>query len=218
VVNNVETLSNVPHIVEHGAVWFQHLSAGDDRGTKIYGVSGRVARPGWWELPLGVTLREVLEEHAGGMRSGHRLKGVLPGGASTSFLTEDQLDVGLDFSSLRDVGARLGTGNLIVLDDRTCPVGMVLNLERFFARESCGWCTPCREGLPWTVRTLEAIERGDGRPEDLEILDDHVSGLGLGRTFCALAPGAIEPLQSALEHFRDDFERHISEGGCPWRR
>lgn len=218
VVNNVETLCNVPHIVERGPEWFNHLGAGKDAGTKIYGVSGRVVRPGWWELPIGVTLREVLEEHAGGMQEGFHLRGVLPGGASTSFLTPDHLDVGLDFTALGDVGARLGTGNLIVLDDRTCPVGMVLNLERFFARESCGWCTPCREGLPWVARTLDALEKGDGRPEDLEILSDHVDGLGLGKTFCALAPGAVEPLQSALEHFREDFERHVSEGGCPWRK
>jgi NADH-quinone oxidoreductase subunit F len=217
VVNNVETLCSVPHIVNHGAEWYHGLSRGSDSGTKIYGVSGRVHRPGWWELPMGTTLREVLEDHAGGMREGYRLKGVLPGGASTGFLTPEHLDVKLDFSSLQEVGARLGTGNLIVLDDRTCPVALLLSLERFFAQESCGWCTPCREGLPWVVRILEAMERGDGRESDLEVLRDHARTLRTGMTFCALAPGAIEPLQTALAHFGEDFERHIAEGRCPWR-
>jgi NADH-quinone oxidoreductase subunit F len=216
-VNNVETLCNVPHILLHGADWYKGLSRVKDGGTKIYGVSGRVQRPGSWELPLGTTLGEVLEEHAGGMQDGYALKGVLPGGASTAFLTAEHMDQALDFSSLHDIGASFGTGNLIVLDDHTCPVGMVLNLERFFARESCGWCTPCREGLPWIVRILEALEGGDGRPEDLEVLGDHVRRITMGTTFCALAPGAMEPLRSGLEHYRDDFERHLSEGGCPWR-
>jgi NADH-quinone oxidoreductase subunit F len=218
VVNNVETLCNLPHILTHGAQWFQDLGAGQDSGTKIYGVSGRVERPGWWELPIGTTLGELLEEHAGGLSNGRRLRGVLPGGASTSFLGPEHLDVRLDLSSLKEIGGRLGTGNVIVLDDGRCPVAMVRNLQAFFARESCGWCTPCREGLPWVVRTLDALERGDGRAEDLEILREHVRDLGMGATFCALAPGAMEPLGSALERFSDDFEQHVREGGCPWHR
>ena len=217
VVNNVETLCNVPHIVRHGAEWFRELSRSADGGTKIYGVSGKVRRPGAWELPMGITLRELLEEHAGGMREGLRLRGVIPGGASTDFLLEEHLDLKLDFDSLQVAGSRLGTGTAIVLDDRTCPVGLVHNLEHFFAQESCGWCTPCREGLPWTERMLAALETGQGEEGDLERLAEHCGALGPGNTFCALAPGAVEPLQSALRHFRDDFERHIAEHRCPWR-
>jgi len=216
-VNNVETLCNVPHIILNGAAWFRGLSRSEDGGTKIFGVSGRVKNPGAWELPMGTTIREILEDHAGGMRDGFRLRGIIPGGASTDFLLEEHLDAKMDFDSLQKFGSRMGTGTMIILDDRTCPVGMVLNLERFFARESCGWCTPCREGLPWIVNMLEAIEDGRGLPEDIDVLQEQASLLGPGMTFCALAPGAMEPLQSALKHFRTDFDRHIIGQSCPWR-
>ncbi|HOO16407.1 MAG TPA: NADH-quinone oxidoreductase subunit NuoF [Phycisphaerae bacterium] len=217
VVNNVETLCCVPHIVNHGAEWFRKLSLTADGGTKVYGVSGRVKRPGLWELPMGTPLREILEEHAGGMREGYQFRGVLPGGASTDFLTADHLDLPMDFDAPQKAGSRLGTGTMIVLDDRTCPVGMVQNLEEFFAQESCGWCTPCRDGLPWAARLLRALEEGQGAPGDLEILEQLCWRLGPGHTFCALAPGAVEPLQSALKYYRADFERHIAERRCPWR-
>jgi NADH-quinone oxidoreductase subunit F len=217
VVNNVETLANVPHIVSHGAQWFKDLGRGAGTGTKIYGASGRVRRPGAWELPMGTPLREILEEHASGMREGYRFRGLLPGGASTDFLVEDHLDVAMDFEPVAKAGSRLGTGTIIVLDDRTCPVAFLVNLEHFFARESCGFCTPCREGLPWTERILRAIEEGDGRKEDLDLLEHNAKLLGPGMTFCALAPGAVEPLQSGLKYFRADFERHIEQKACPWR-
>jgi NADH-quinone oxidoreductase subunit F len=217
IVNNVETLCNVPHIVNNGADWFKGLSRTADSGTKIYGISGRVKRPGAWELPMGTTVREILEEYAGGMRDGHKFRGLLPGGASTEFLIEEHLDVQMDFDSVQKAGSRLGTGTMIVLDDQTCPVGMVHNLECFFARESCGWCTPCRDGLPWTARVLQALEGGEGQPRDLQRLARQAKLLGPGHTYCALAPGAVEPLQSALKYFEDDFERHIREHHCPWR-
>jgi NADH-quinone oxidoreductase subunit F len=217
VVNNVETLSCIPHIVKNGAEWFISLSRTQEGGTKIYGVSGKVKRPGVWELPLGTTLREILEEHAGGMMENVKFRGLLPGGASTDFQVEQHLDEQLDFSHVMRSGSRLGTGNIIILDDKICPVGFVHNLESFFARESCGWCTPCREGIPWIVKTLQALEEGQGRPEDLKILDSLARNLSPGHTFCPLAPGAVEPLQSALNYFRDDFERHIKEKRCPWK-
>jgi NADH-quinone oxidoreductase subunit F len=217
VVQNVETLCNVPVIAERGVEAYKALSRTDEGGTKIYGASGRVKRPGAWELPMGTPLREILDEHAGGMRDGYRFRGVIPGGASTEFLTEAHLDVEMDFGSVPKVGSRLGTGTMIVLDDQTCPVGMVLNLERFFARESCGWCTPCREGLPWVARTLAAIEAGRGEESDLELLARQARLLGPGHTFCALAPGAAEPLQSAVRLFREDFMQHIREHRCPFR-
>jgi NADH-quinone oxidoreductase subunit F len=217
VVNNVETLANVPHIVNRGAAWFRGLARGEDGGTKIYGASGHVKCPGAWELPMGTTLREILDEHAGGMKDGYRFRALLPGGASTGFLVEQHLDVAMDFASVQKAGSRLGTGTMIILDDRTCPVGMLRNLEHFFAQESCGWCTPCRDGLPWTERTLAAIEAGQGEPGDLDILAMHVDLLGPGKTFCAHAPGAMEPLESGLKYFRADFDRHIRDKRCPWK-
>jgi NADH-quinone oxidoreductase subunit F len=217
VANNVETVCCVPHIVNNGSDWFRKLGLGEDGGTKIYGASGRVKRPGLWELPMGTPVREVLEEHAGGMQDGYGFRALLPGGASTGFITPDQLDLAMDFSTLDKAGVRLGTGTMVVLDDKTCPVGLLVCLEEFFARESCGWCTPCREGLPWVARTLAAIESGEGRPEDMEVLDFHVQQVRMHYTFCALAPGAMFPLGGALKHFGQDFERHISEKRCPWR-
>jgi NADH-quinone oxidoreductase subunit F len=217
IVNNVETLCNVPHIIDNGADWFKSLSDSPDSGTKLYGVSGKVKRPGLWELPMGTSIREIVEEHAGGMRDGFKLRGLLPGGASTDFLLEEHLDVKMDFDSVQKAGSRLGTGTMIILDDQTCPVGMVQNLEAFFGRESCGWCTPCRDGLPWTARLLQALEDGQGQPGDLERLALHCRLLSPGHTFCAFAPGAAEPLQSGLKYFKDDFERHIREKRCPWR-
>jgi NADH-quinone oxidoreductase subunit F len=217
IVNNAETLSNVPHIVRNGVSWYKDLSRSDDAGTKIYGVSGKVRTPGAWELPMGITMRELLEDCGGGMKEGLRFRGVIPGGASTDFLVEEHLDVKMDFASMQRAGSRLGTGFMIILDDRTCPVGMVHNLERFFARESCGWCTPCREGLPWVEEILHDIETGRGRPGDIEVLEAHGRLLRPGHTFCVHAPGAMEPLQSALKYFRADFETHIREGRCPWR-
>ncbi|MGH7926885.1 MAG: NADH-ubiquinone oxidoreductase-F iron-sulfur binding region domain-containing protein, partial [Candidatus Binatia bacterium] len=205
---------NLPHIINNGADWFKKLGRSNDGGTKLYGASGKVKNPGVWELPMGTTIREILEEHAGGMREGCKFRGLLPGGASTDFLTEEHLDVPMDYGSVEKAGSRLGTGTLIVLDDQTCPVGMVQNLEKFFAQESCGWCTPCRDGLPWTAKILRALEEGRGEPRDLERLALHTRLLRPGNTFCAFAPGAAEPLQSALKYFREDFEKHIREKRC----
>jgi len=218
VVNNVETLCNLPHILRNGADWFKSLGRGEDAGTKLFGVSGRVKNPGCWEMPMGTTIREILEGYAGGMQDGLKLKGFLPGGGSTDFLTEEHLDLPMDYGAIGKAGSRMGTGTMIVLDDQTCPVGMVLNLIQFFAQESCGWCTPCRNGLPFLRQLLEDLEYGKGRPEDLETMADYCRYLGPGNTFCALAPGAAEPLQSALKYFRRDFEEHVNQGGCTYRQ
>jgi NADH-quinone oxidoreductase subunit F len=216
IVNNAETIVNIPHIVNNGPEWFKGLSTSPDGGTKLYGVSGRVKKPGAWELPMGVTIRELLEEHAGGMLDGYEFRGVIPGGASTDFLVKEHLDVKMDFDSVMKAGSRMGTGTMIVLDNKTCPIGFVHNLMTFFARESCGWCTPCRDGLPWTEEILRAIEEGKGEPGDIERLALHCKLLAPGSTFCALAPGAVEPLQSAIKYFREDFETHIREKKCPY--
>jgi NADH-quinone oxidoreductase subunit F len=216
IVNNVETLCNLPGILAHGAAWFRGLSLTANGGTKLFGVSGRARRPGAWELPLGTPIGQILTECAGGMCDGVQLRGLIPGGASTDFLLPEHLDVPMDYDSIGKAGSRLGTGTMILLDDRTCPVGMVHNLVSFFAHESCGWCTPCRDGLPWTEKVLAAIEAGQGQAHDLDRLARHVRLLGPGNTFCPLAPGAMAPLGSGLKFFRDDFERHLREQRCPW--
>lgn len=217
VVNNVETLCWIPHIIEKGADWFTRLGLTGEGGTKLFGVSGQVKKPGLWELPMGTTLREIIEEHAGGMRDGYKLRGIIPGGASTDFLTENHIDIKMDFASVRTAGSRLGTGTMIILDDKTCPVAFIHNMIRFFALESCGWCTPCREGLPWVQKILESFEKGTAKPEDIGILEFQTKYMGPGNTFCAHAPGAMEPLQSGLTYFREDFLRHINEKRCPWK-
>ncbi len=217
VVNNVETLCNVPHIITGGAGWYKSLSKTEDGGTKLYGVSGRVKTPGCWELPMGTSMREILEDYAGGMQDGYKFRGLLPGGASTFFLTAEHMDLKMDFTEPARVGVRLGTGTMIILDDRTCPVGFLHNLEKFFAHESCGWCTPCRDGLPWVQRILQSMEEGGGEEKDMDTLSFHTRYLGPGNTYCALAPGAMQPLESALNYFRDDFIKHITDKKCPWR-
>ncbi len=212
VVNNVETLCNVPHILRNGVDWYLSLSRSDAHGgTKIYGVSGRVCTPGAWEMPLGVSAREVIEGRAGGMRAGVQLRGFLPGGASTDFLTTEHLDVPLTYEAVSKAGSRLGTGTMILLDDQTSVVGMLRNLEHFFAQESCGWCTPCRDGLPWIESMLGDLLAGRGQHGDLQVLEEYCVTLGPGKTFCAHAPGAVEPLQSALRYFRADFEALIPQ-------
>lgn len=215
IVNNTETLSNVPHIIAQGADWFKSISHSSDGGTKLYGASGNVKRPGLWELPLGATIREILD-HAGGMADGYSIRGLLPGGGSTDFVLPENFDVKMDFDSVMKVGSRMGTGTMIILDDKTCPVGMVLNLEHFFAQESCGWCTPCWGGLQFVEQMLVQIENGQGEMAFLDRLQQQTRLLAPGNTYCALAPGAAEPLQSALKYFRDDFERHIRDKRCPW--
>ena len=217
VVNNVETLCWISHIVEKGADWFKSLSLTETGGTKIFGVSGKVKKPGLWELPLGTTIRELIEEHAGGMLDGYGFRGLLPGGASTDFLIDKHMEVKMDFSTVAQAGSRLGTGTMIIMDDKTCPVAFIHNIERFFALESCGFCTPCREGLPWVEKVLAAIESGKGRMEHLDILKFHTKYLSPGNTFCAHAPGAAEPLQSGLNYFYDDFVSHIKQQKCPWK-
>lgn len=211
VVNNVETLCNVPTVITQGAKWYQALSGdrSDDGGTKLYGVSGKVNRTGLWELPMGTTGAELMEL-AGGVRDGRAVKAWLPGGGSTGFLLPEHLELPLDFDSIGKEGSRLGTGLLTIVTEDQSMVGLMRNLEEFFARESCGWCTPCRDGLPWTVKLLRALEQGEGEQGDIELLDKLGKDQGPGKTFCAHAPGAAMPLLSALKYFREEFERGVS--------
>jgi len=215
VLQNVETLCCMPHIVRCGADWFKGLARTESgAGTKIFGVSGRVRRPGCFELPMGVRLSEIIEEHAGGMAEGSRFKACLPGGASTGFLPAEHYDIPMDFESLKRAGNRLGTGAIMVFDHRTCLVGVTLNLMEFFARESCGWCTPCREGLPVIRELLREIETGRGKPGYVGMLKE--MGRHLWNAYCAFAPGAAAPLESLLTHFEDEVREHIEGGKCPF--
>jgi len=208
IVQNIETLCCLPHIVTHGAEWFRRLGLTDDAGTKLYCVSGMVERPGNYELPIGVTLRELIFEHCGGMRDNRAFKTAIPGGASTMFMTADELDTPLDFTNLEKANNRLGTAGVIVADEDTSVVGMTLNLMHFFAQESCGWCTPCREGLPWIEDVLRDLVEGRGREGDPQLLHQEMRMIG-PNAFCALALGAEGPLLSALQKFPDEFEAYV---------
>ncbi len=209
IVQNIETIACLPHIVANGAEWFRRLGLTEDAGTKLYCVSGMVERPGNYELPIGVTLRELIFEHCGGMRGGRSFKAAIPGGASTMFMTADELDTPLDFTNLENAGNRLGTAGVIVVDEDTSIVGMVLNLMHFFAQESCGWCTPCREGLPWIEEMLCDLVEGRGQAGDPELLAQEMRMIG-PNSFCALALGAEGPLLSALEKFPHEFEAFVA--------
>jgi NADH-quinone oxidoreductase subunit F len=216
VVNNVESLSCVPAIVRNGVQWWKGIARTDEGGTKIYGVAGRVHRPGCYELPVGTTLRELIEVHAGGMLPGYQLRALIPGGASTAFVPATDIDVAMDFEAMETVGSRMGTGTPVLLDDKTCPVGFTLNLMQFFAQESCGWCTPCREGLQWIVTLMEGFEVGGAELGDIDLLNELIWVNGSDKCFCDLAPGATQPLDAAIRLFRDEFEAHVAAGGCTY--
>ena len=212
-VNNVETLCNVPAIVANGNDWYHSLARPEsgDHGTKLMGFSGKVKNPGIWELPFGITAQEIFEDYAGGMRDGYTLKCWQPGGAGTGFLLPEHMDAHMFSGGVGKYGTRMGTGLAMAVDHTVNMVSLLRNMEEFFARESCGWCTPCRDGLPWSVKTLRALERGDGRQGDVDMLAQLCVDLGPGRTFCAHAPGAIEPLGSAIKYFRSEFDAGIAQ-------
>ncbi|HEY5990392.1 MAG TPA: NADH-quinone oxidoreductase subunit NuoF, partial [Streptosporangiaceae bacterium] len=214
VVNNVETLASLPSIVTHGAAWFAGLGTEKSKGFGIFSLSGHVTTPGQYEAPLGITLRELLGL-AGGVRAGHRLKFWTPGGSSTPIFTDEHLDVPLDFESVGAAGSMLGTRALQIFDETTCVVRAVLRWTEFYEHESCGKCTPCREGTYWMVKVLDRLERGEGTDEDLEKLLDICDNI-LGRAFCPLGDGAVSPVVSSIKYFRDEFIEHAKRGGCPF--
>ncbi len=215
VVNNVETLACVPHILTRGADWFRGIGPDRSPGPKLYCLSGQVRRPGLYELPMGIALGELVEEHAGGPPIGRLIKAVIPGGVSAPLIPADGLDVAMDFDSLAAAGSMLGSAGVIVIDDSTCMVKVATRIIEFFHHESCGKCTPCREGLNWVVKVLRRIEAGDGAPGDLDQLEDLCKGI-FGKTFCALGDGAAMGLRAALKHFGDEFAAHIDGHGCPF--
>ncbi|MCE6961867.1 SLBB domain-containing protein [Cereibacter sphaeroides] len=214
-VNNVETISLVPHILDLGAQRFRALSRTEEGGTKLYGVSGRVKRPQLIEAPMGTTARELIER-AGGVSGEGRLRAFQPGGGASGFLGPEHLDLPLDFGHVAAAGSMFGTGMLIVLDGSACPIGLLARHMRFYARESCGWCTPCREGLPLVSKILDRFEAGQGRRADLDLLHmtaDEASPRG--RSFCDLMGGAMAPLASGLRMFAAEFEARLAEGERP---
>jgi NADH-quinone oxidoreductase subunit F len=214
VINNVESIASVPSIVAGGAEWFASMGTEKSKGYTLYSLSGHVTNPGQFEAPLGVTLRQLLDL-SGGMRAGHRLKFWTPGGSSTPILTQAHLDVPLDYEGVGAVGSMLGTKALQCFDETTCVVRAVLRWTEFYQHESCGKCTPCREGTFWMVRVLQRLERGDGTDEDLDKLLDICDNI-LGRAFCALGDGAVSPITSSIKYFRDEYIEHAKNGGCPF--
>ena len=218
-VNNVETLCCIPHIVGRGAEWFASIgTAPRNTGPKIYSVSGHVNRPGNYELPLGVTLRELIYEHAGGVPSNRKVKAVVPGGSSAAMLGGDQLDIKLDFDTLAAAGSMLGTGAVVVMDETTCIPHASLRMVEFYNHESCGKCTPCREGTMWMVKLLRRICEGGATSADVDELLRIAQAIGFGApniTLCALGDAATSPITSGIKLFREEFEYHARHGRCP---
>ena len=215
VINNVETLSNISHIVNNGAEWFTKIGIPPrNTGTKIYSLSGRVNRPGNYELPLGTTIRELVYEHGGGVLGGASIKAVIPGGTSAPMLGADKLDLPLDFDSVAQAGSMLGSAAVMVLDETVCIPHAVARMVEFYVHESCGKCVPCREGNLWLLKILERIAHGQGREGDIDLILDLCSNIGGGKTLCALGDAAINPVLGGLKLFRDEFEYHIRHGHC----
>ncbi|MDH4223473.1 MAG: NADH-quinone oxidoreductase subunit NuoF [candidate division Zixibacteria bacterium] len=216
-VNNVETLSNVPHIIINGAEWYAGIGTPKSKGTKIFCLSGQVNKPGNYELPMGTPLRELIEEYGGGIKNNRKLKAVIPGGVSTQVLPVTKVDVKLDFESLIEAGSMLGSGAVIVMDENTCMVETAYRLVQFFEHESCGECTPCREGTYWLSRIMKRIVQGQGRMEDIDLLLDLCDNI-FGKTICPLGDSVTIPITSTLQHFREEYEYHIKNKRCPVER
>ena len=216
VINNVESISSVPSIIANGASWFAAMGTERSKGFGIFSLSGHVTNPGQYEAPLGITLRRLIEL-AGGIRDGHELKFWTPGGSSTPLLTagDEHLDMPLDFEAVAAAGSMLGTRALQLFDETTCVVRAVLRWTEFYKHESCGKCTPCREGTWWLTQTLARLEKGQGTEADLDLLLDECDNI-LGRSFCALGDGATSSITSSIQFFREEFVRHLTEGGCPF--
>jgi NADH-quinone oxidoreductase subunit F len=214
VINNVESIASVPSIIANGAAWFASMGTEKSKGFGIFSLSGHVTTPGQYEAPLGITLRELLDL-SGGVRAGHRLKFWTPGGSSTPILTDEHLDVPLDYEAVGAAGSMLGTRALQIFDETTCVVRAVLRWTEFYQHESCGKCTPCREGTYWMVQVLDRLERGKGSDGDLDKLLDICDSI-VGRAFCALGDAAAMPVTSSIQYFRDEYTEHQKRGGCPF--
>lgn len=215
VINNCETLVTVPPIVLNGAEWYASFGTEKSKGTRIYGLSGHVKKPGNYELPLGIPLRELLysEQYGGGILGDKEVKAVIPGGSSTFLLSADQLDTPMDYESVAAAGSMLGSGGVIVMNEDTCIVGAILRAVEFYRDESCGKCTPCREGTYWMVEILERLEHGRGKVSDIDLLLD-ICGNISGKSFCPLGDAATSLVRSGIRLFRDEFAYHVEHGHC----
>jgi NADH-quinone oxidoreductase subunit F len=214
-VNNVETLAFVPHIIEKGADWWLKLGSEKNPGNRLFSVSGQVAKPGVYELPMGTTVRDIIYTHAGGMRPGRTLKAVIPGGVSAAILSPEEIDTKADFDSLMAKGSMGGSGGLIVFDDSTCMVRACARIARFFAHESCGQCTPCREGTDWAYKVLTRIERGQAVTADIDKVVSICKNMA-GITICVLSDGAAAPITSIIKKYRAEFDQHVADKRCPY--
>jgi NADH-quinone oxidoreductase subunit F len=215
IINNVETLASVPHIIRGGGQWFADLGTPKNGGTRLFCLSGHVNRPGVYELPLGYNLRKMIDEVGGGIWKGHKLKAVTPGGSSTPVLTADEVNVGMDFDQLMKAGSMLGSGGVVVLDDQTCMVKYAQRIMMFYQHESCGWCIPCREGTDWLKKTLNRFHAGGGVRKDIDNIQYLAENM-LGRTFCPLGDAAAMPIISIVKKFREEFEAHLEGRPCPY--
>jgi NADH-quinone oxidoreductase subunit F len=214
VINNAETLSTVPAVIRMGGEAYAALGTPRNGGTRMYSISGHVNRPGIYELPLGFPLRRLIEEVAGGVRGGKKLKAVIPGGSSCPLLTPDEIDVAMDYDSVAKIGSMLGSGGTVVIDEDTCMVDVARRIMHFYAHESCGWCIPCREGTAWLRKMLDRFHDGGGTPEDIPLIDELAKNM-LGRTFCPLGDAAALPTISIVNKWRNEFEAHL-QGKCPY--
>jgi NADH-quinone oxidoreductase subunit F len=215
VINNVETLSTVPAIIRKGGDWYAALGTPKNGGTRLYSISGHVNKPGIYELPLGFPLRRLIDEVAGGVRNGKKLKAVIPGGSSCPLLSADEIDVAMDYDSVAKIGSMLGSGGTVILDEDTCMVDMARRIMQFYAHESCGWCIPCREGTAWLRKMLNRFHDGGGRASDIPLIDELSKNM-LGRTFCALGDAAAMPTISIVKKWRNEFEDHL-HGKCAYK-
>jgi len=213
IVNNVETLSNVPYIMEIGGEAYSLIGSEECPGPKLFSVSGHVETPGVFELPMGTSLKDIVYTHAGGMKNGGTLKAVIPGGISTPVLPADAIDCPMDFVAMPKVGSMLGSGAVIVMDEDVCMVKVTYRALKFFEHESCGKCVPCREGTDWLRKILQRVESGQGRPGDVELMSD-IADMMAGKTFCPLGDGAAGVVKGMIKYFKNEFDEHIRDGKC----
>jgi NADH-quinone oxidoreductase subunit F len=216
IINNVETLSTIPAIIRKGGEWYAGLGTPKNGGTRLYSISGHVNRPGIYELPLGFPLRKLIDDVAGGMRGGRKLKAVIPGGSSCPLLSAEEIDVAMDYDSVAKIGSMLGSGGTVVMDEDTCMVDVARRIMHFYAHESCGWCIPCREGTAWLRKMLDRFHEGGGRAEDIPLIGELAQNM-LGRTFCPLGDAAALPTMSIVKKWRNEFEDHL-QGKCAYKR
>jgi len=215
VINNVETLSSVPSVILRGGDWYAGLGTPKNGGTRLFAISGHVNRPGIYELPMGFNMKRMIEEVAGGVAGGKKLKAAIPGGSSCPLLTASEIDIAMDFDSVAKAGSMLGSGGTVVIDEDTCMVDVARRIMHFYAHESCGWCIPCREGTTWLRKMLDRFHEGGGREEDIPLIDELAKNM-LGRTFCPLGDAAAMPTISIVKKWRNEFEDHLS-GKCAYK-